>query len=145
MDTAMYRKIMFLAAMTGILALAVSCASYSNNDSTFADLASYMAKHGIELNRVQLLNHYVVGASSAMEFISGPRGVGIYKFNTSLKKQKERLERIKTTGVMYVVGKKFKALVNGSFVMIDYDTHPDAARLEKVFMEFRPAPENIPE
>ena len=75
-------------------------------------------------------------AESGFCFKINGRQIGVYKYNTERKKQKWRYQLIKDSGVLYINGVKFHAMINGSFVMIDYDTHPDKEKIMKAFKSF---------
>ena len=59
-----------------------------------------------------------------------------YKYDATKKKMKKKLDYIKKNECVYIVGNRFPARVNGSFVMVDYEINPQKDKLIRVFDEF---------
>ena len=51
---------------------------------------------------------------------------------------RNKLEYVEKNKFIYIVGRKYSAIANGSFIMVDYDTNKKKDLLLKVFMEFWP-------
>ncbi|MBR2425804.1 MAG: hypothetical protein IKB16_03590 [Lentisphaeria bacterium] len=77
-----------------------------------------------------------VHAEKGFSVMLAGRQVAFYKYNTKYKKMRNKLEYVNKNKCLYIVGRKYTAVANGSFVMIDYDTNPRKDQLLKVFMEF---------
>ena len=103
---------------------------------TFPDLITHFSKNGVIINGVGQLAYQLAQAEAGYCFRIGKREIGVYQYNLERKKQRHRYQLVKDSGVLYINGKKFKALINGSFVMIDFDTHPDGAKIAKAFESF---------
>ncbi len=62
--------------------------------------------------------------------------IGVYKFDTRNKKALKTLTRIDNLGYMYIMAIKKLAIVNGSFVMMNYDQYRDKDKREKIINAF---------
>ena len=123
-----------LAALS--LSALTACFTPGNYEKTFPELIEHFARNGIKVSAVTGLVTKLAQAESAFAFRIGDREVGIYKYNLERKKQLHRYRLVEDSGVLYINGKKFKALRNGCFVMIDYDTHPEQEKIVKAFESF---------
>ena len=123
-----------LAALS--LSALTACFTPGNYEKTFPELIEHFARNGIKVSAVTGLVTNLAQAESAFAFRIGDRDVGIYKYNLERKKQLHRYRLVEDSGVLYINGKKFKALRNGCFVMIDYDTHPEQEKIVKAFESF---------
>ncbi|MBR2435332.1 MAG: hypothetical protein IKB22_07655 [Lentisphaeria bacterium] len=77
-----------------------------------------------------------VHAERGFSVMLAGRQVAFYKYNLDRKKMRKKHEYIKDNGFVYIVGRKYTAEVNGSFVMIDHDKNAQKDLLLKVFREF---------
>ena len=123
-----------LAALS--LSALTACFTPGNYEKTFPELIEHFARNGIKVSAVTGLVTNLAQAESAFAFRIGDREVGIYKYNLERKKQLHRYRLVEDSGVLYINGKKFKALRNGCFVMIDYDTHPEQEKIVKALESF---------
>ena len=123
-----------LAALS--LSALTACFTPGNYEKTFPELIEHFAQNGIKVSAVTGLVTNLAQAESAFAFRIGDREVGIYKYNLERKKQLHRYRLVEDSGVLYINGKKFKALRNGCFVMIEYDTHPEQEKIVKAFESF---------
>ena len=119
-----------------VLCALTACFTPGNYEKTFPELIEHFARNGIKVSAVTGLVTNLAQAESAFAFRIGDREVGIYKYNLERKKQLHRYRLVEDSGVLYINGKKFKALRNGCFVMIDYDTHPEQEKIVKAFESF---------
>ena len=123
-----------------ILSLAVvllsSCAISRNNDRPFWDVIQHFEKNGVHVESVNPLDTRQVKAAGAYAFTIGERQIGVYKYDSNNKKHKEKLRRVDETGVFYVVGVRFNAIRNGSYILIDFEKHPQKAAIVNAFQTF---------
>ena len=77
-----------------------------------------------------------IHAESGFSVMLGGRQVAFYKYNTRRKKMRKKLDWIIENKCVFILGQKYPAMVNGSFVMIDYEKNPKKDLLVKVFQEF---------
>ena len=120
---------------TTIFILIAGCA-IDNNSLHEKDLADCLALYGVQIEYIRPLEPAVLYADSAMEMgISGKR-VAAYHFNTDLKAQKKRIEKIKKNKYVFIMGLKFPALVKGSYVLVNVNANPQKHKIIAAFNKF---------
>ncbi len=67
---------------------------------------------------------------------NNPREVGIFKFDAMNKKHLARLKRIDESGTIYIQGKQYDAIINGAFVLFEYESHIQKDAIVKAFNRF---------
>lgn len=149
-----------LFAVCAVLVLTAGCASSqrhtsaqylpaSERPSAFVQFFSGHDNNAVPIE--ELIRHILLktGAQPLCDMEPGPvhadkgfsvmlagRQVAFYKYNTKYKRMRSKLEYVNKNKCLYIVGRKYSAVANGSFVMIDHDTNPKKDLLLKVFMEF---------
>jgi len=132
-----WMKYIVLVPAVGMLLLLMACLTTNNNDRSLEDLYRHMVK---ETNCAFAgpvepgLAHAVAGFAVK---IAG-RDVYFYKYDTSVKEGRmaRKYQFVKDNGFIYLAGFKFSAAVNGSFIMVDYDTNEQKELLLKAFKSF---------
>lgn len=119
-----------------ILSVVSGCAFSNNNDRSFWDVINHFERSGVHIISVNPLDTRQVKAAGAFAFTIGERQVGVYKYDSTNKKHKEKLRRVDETGVFYVVGIRFNAIRNGSYVLIDFEKHPQKEAIINAFQTF---------
>lgn len=131
-----YRSFFFLAALIFSLGLCSACTHVvKNNDRTIQELARHMIKN-TNTRYCCDMEPGLVHAESGFSIWAGTHQVAFYKYNLERKKMVEKLEQIKKTNRVYILGYKYPALVHGSFIMIDYENTPMREELIKAFLSF---------
>lgn len=150
----------FIVACTGLLLLA-GCASsperhtsaqYMEPSQRPSAFVQFFSKHDNNAVPIEeLIRHILLktGATPLCDMEPGPvhaekgfsvmlagRQVAFYKYNTKYKRMRNKLDYINKNKCLFIVGRKYTAVANGSFVMIDYDTNPKKDLLLKVFKDF---------
>jgi len=121
--------------LTTIFIMIGGCA-VNNNSMHVKDLADCLALHGVKIEYIRPLQPAVLYANSGMEMgISGMR-VAAYHFNTDLKTQRERIERIKKNKYVFIMGLKFPAMVKGSYVLVNVNSNPQKHKIIAAFDKF---------
>ena len=77
-----------------------------------------------------------VHADKGFSVMLAGRQVAFYKYNTKYKRMRNKLEYVNKNKCIYIVGRKYSAIANGSCIMVDYEKNPKKDQLLKVFMEF---------
>ncbi len=77
-----------------------------------------------------------VHAERGFSVMLAGRQVAFYKYNVRRKKMRAKLDYIIKHKCVFILGHKYPAAVNGSFVMIDHELNPQRDLLLKVFEEF---------
>lgn len=133
----MVRKVLFPLIAAAMFFFS-ACAWFENDNSgkSHMDLIHHFASKGIKIETVEPLMYNLAQAESGFCFKINGRQIGVYKYNLARKKQQHRYQLVRDSGVLYINGTKFGALINGSFVMIDHETHPDKEKIIKAFKSF---------
>lgn len=132
----MMKKFLQTFCMSAFILIAASCAISRNNDRTFYEIIQHFEQSGVHVKSVNPLDVSQVKAVRAYAFTIGERQVGVYKYDSNNEKHKERLHRVDETGVFYVLGIRFNAVRNGSFILIDFEKHPQKSAIVKAFESF---------
>jgi len=136
----------FLIIFSLSLSLFVSgCSSISdkaekNYHLTYGNILEHFKKCGIEITSINSLRADVPNAESGFAFTIKGKQIGIYKFNPKFKKDRDKLERINKEGFLYLCAIKYPAIVNGSFVMVDYHINPEEGKIVEAFKSFAKDP-----
>lgn len=155
------KKLFRLFSVSAALLFAAGCASSekrhtsaqylpaSERPSAFAQFFSGHDNNAVPIE--ELIRHILLktGATPLCDMEPGPvhadkgfsvmlagRQVAFYKYNTKYKRMRNKLEYVEQNKCIYIVGRKYSAVANGSFIMVDHDTNPKKDLLLKVFMEF---------
>ncbi len=131
-----YSGLLFLAPLL-MLCLSSCAEKVDNSDKDLFDLVNHFKKSGIKIEGAAPLMADTIHAQEAVTITVAKREIGLYKFDSTFKKQRSRVEKIDENGFVYIIGLKVPARVNGSFVMIDADTNPEKDKLIKAFDSFR--------
>ncbi len=85
------------------------------------------------------LNPAPFRAKEAGAVLVGPNGkeIGIYIYDTKIKKQRDKLNYVKEHGYIYFNGQKIEACTNGNFMMIGHGKNPNKEKLVEVFESFK--------
>ena len=146
------KRILSLFSVSLLLFVLVSCAGESrhssgrwftslftgipdNNDVPIDELVKYILTKTDSEPCCDMEPGPVHAESGFSVFLAGKQ-VAFYKYDATKKKMRKKLDYIKKNGCVYIVGHRFPARVNGSFVMVDYEINPQKDTLIKVFDEF---------
>lgn len=132
----MIKKILQIFFLSLAVVFLSGCAISRNNDRSFWDVIQHFERNGVHVESVNPLDTSQVKAVRAYAFTIGERQVGVYKYDSNYKKHKERLLRVDETGIFYVVGVRFQAIRNGSYILIDHEKHPQRDAIVKAFETF---------
>jgi len=130
-----FKKTIGLLCGAALLAFLTGCASYNNNQNV-ADIVRHFQERGVKVDSVAPMPAEILRAESAVAIEVSGRQFGVYKFDIKVKKQKEKLDKIEENGSVYIMGVRFPALVNGSFMMMDYDQNPEKEKIVAAFKSF---------
>lgn len=119
-----------------IVMLLSGCAISRNNDSTFWEMIQHFERSGVHVESVNPLDTRQIKAARAYAFTIGERQIGVYKYDSNNEKHKERLLRVDETGYFYVVGIRYNAIRNGSYILIDFEKHPRKNDIVNAFKTF---------
>ena len=122
--------------LTITLIFSAGCTFSNNNDRSFWDLIKHFETNGVHVKSVNPLATIPVQAAAAFAFTIGTHQVGVYKYDSNNEKHREKLKKVDETGVFYAVGIRYKAVRNGSYVLIDTKNHPQGEEIIRVFKSF---------
>lgn len=129
------KKFCSLVLCSCALLLFSGCYSFANNHRNVMDVFRHFKDSGMEVDVVQPLFAYF-DSESAISMKMNGKEIGIYKYNVTVQKQRERLERIKKDNFVYVEGKKYPVITNGTFMLLGYEVNPQRDRIIEVFNSF---------
>lgn len=124
-----------LLVLTAI-SLISGCFRKENNSRTIAELVEHFNKSGLTIeSATPTLPEMILAQDGIVVKISG-KDVQLFKYDTRIQKQKEKLDKIYSNGKITILSVDFPAATNGSFVMLNYKGNPDEARLLETFESF---------
>ena len=123
------------------LTLAGAGCSWFEPDNNYLrpeDFARKLAADGLNVVAVRPLNPQPISATSAVEIKVGNSNIGVYKYDTSIKIHKARLEKIKKSRKIFFNGIPYPVYeVSGSFIVVGLDKHKDKERILKSLRNFK--------
>ena len=134
------KKAFALLLLTLAVMLLPGCSIFENDNNYMRpeDFARQLAKDGIHVDSIKPLMPQPLSASAAVELKIGPSNIGVYKYDTAIKVQRARLERIKKNKRVYLNGIPYPVYeVSGSFIIVGLDKHKDKKRILESFRNFK--------
>ena len=128
------------SAMLAAMLVCCGCSWFEpdNNYLLPEDFARKLTKDGLPVTAARPRNPQPLSATAALEMKVGGSNIGVYKFDTSIKLQKKRLERIKKSKKIFFNGIPYPVYeVSGSFIVVGLDKHKDKERILKSLRDFR--------
>ena len=119
-----------------VLAMLAGCA-VDNNYLHPEDFAEYLRRDGLTVEGVRKLRADPFSASDAAAIRVANSEVGVYKFDTTARVQRERLARIAETKRMYITGVPYPVKVQGSFVFFGLDRNPAKRKIIRTIEKFK--------
>ena len=130
----MNRVISFAACF--FMLLLCGCA-VENNHLKPDDFADCLRRSDIKVDSVHPILPDQIKASAACAVRVDGSEIGVFKYDVSVKAQRNRLERIAQTRKVYFIGMPFYAYVHGSFVFIGLDKCKQKHEVIKAIKKFR--------
>ena len=129
------------ATLLPVLILLLGGCSWFEPDNNYLrpeDFARKLTRDGLPVTAMRPLNPQPLSATAAVEMKVGNSNIGVYKFDTSIRIQKVRLERIKKSKKIFFNGIPYPVYeVSGSFIVIGLDKHKDKERILKSLRDFK--------
>ncbi|MBQ6352413.1 MAG: hypothetical protein IJJ28_04010 [Lentisphaeria bacterium] len=101
------------------------------------DFAEYLRRDGMTVENVRKLPPDPFSASDAAAIKVANSEIGVYKFDTTARVQRARLERIAEVKRMYITGIPFPVKVQGSFVFFGLERNPAKRKILKTIEKFK--------
>ena len=109
-----------------------------NNYLNPEDFARRLVLDGIKVDAVRQLNPQPIAATSAVEIQIGNSCIGVYKYDTTSKLHKSRLERIRKSKKIYFNGIPYPIYeASGSFIVVGLDKHQEKERILESLRNFK--------
>ena len=140
MEFLVMKKVFALPVLLVAVLFLAGCAIFEtdNNYLRPEDFASQLRKDGIQVDSIRPLRPEPLSATAAVELKIGPSNIGVYKYDTNIRVQKARLERIKKNKRVYFNGIPYPVYeVSGSFIIVGLDKHKDKMRILESFRNFK--------
>ncbi|MCX6985495.1 MAG: hypothetical protein NT118_12220 [Lentisphaerae bacterium] len=116
--------------------LIFGCFRNENNSRTLSDLVEHLNKSGLTIeSATPTLPEMILAQDGIFVRISG-KDIQLFKYDTRIPKQKEKLDNICSTGKITILSVDFPAVTNGSFVMLNHKGNPDETEILKAFESF---------
>jgi hypothetical protein len=101
------------------------------------DAITHFDDSGLKAEKIYpALADMIKAEAGAVLILEGQR-FEIYKYNMNIPEQREKIEKIRRNGEIVIVGFRHKALVNGSFMLLNYQGHPREADIIEAFENFK--------
>lgn len=115
----------------------VSCTMERNNNAkAIHDLISHFRDNGLDVGSLTGRQPNALGAvSGCAVYVEGDE-VEIYKYDNSDESERKLLEKYKIDGTITIMGSTVPIKVNGSFVLLFYQSNPKKDLLLKAFESF---------
>lgn len=110
---------------TGDGSIIIDGGDYSDGQDfrTYTDLMRTFRRASLPFTGCGKLLAEPAQAESAYRFRIGDRFIGVYYYNYSNRVQRAKLESIKESGILYVIGVPYRVYVNGCYVFTDIADH----------------------
>lgn len=108
-----------------------------NNYLTCEDFLRQLNEYQIPVTKAQRLDPVPMRASEGIAYEIDGLDIGIYKFNQDQELRRKRLQQIKDSGCIYMLGQKYPTAINGSFILIGYERNTQKARILEAFYNFK--------
>ena len=109
-----------------LMLFTVGC-GVNNNYLHPEDFAEYLRRDGIEVEAVRKLRPDPFRASE----------IGVYKYDSTARVQRERLDRIAREKRLYIIGIPYPVKVYGSFVFFGLDRNPAKRKIFRTIEKFK--------
>ena len=129
--------------LTVLFVLAVLCGAgcsffeVQNNYLTCEDFLRQLNEYQLPVTKAQRLDPAPLRASEGIAYEIGGLDIGIYKFNQDQELRRKRLQQIKDSGCIYMLGQKYPTAIHGSFILIGYERNTEKKRILEAFYNFK--------
>ena len=137
----MLKKIMVLLSAVLVILVVNGCAwgRYDNNYKTLDDMTRHFVNSDLGVDAVKPVMPFF-GAQSGCSLLIDGTEIGIYKYEVisgaAAKKTKAKLNDIYKKDYVFIEGLKYPVLLNGTFLLIGYETNKSRNKIIEVFQSF---------
>lgn len=125
-----------LLPVLAALILISGCFMKENNNRTLTELIEHFNKSGLTIESATPTLPEMILAQDGIFVRIGGKDIQLFKYDTRIQKQKEKLDKISSNGKITILSVDFPAKTNGSFVMLNYKGNPEEARILEAFESF---------
>ena len=132
------KKFFTLIITLATMIFAAGCAT-GNNHLAVEDFCQYLIDNGVPVTQVQPLRPEVFAAQHAWAFqIDGKadQEIGVYKYDITNNKMRERLEKYQEDGYAMAMGLKYPVVISGSFMLIGVEKNSYRTQIEAAAKSF---------
>ena len=122
--------------LIGILPYFFTGCQRDNHHKSLIDVVKHFEKNGLKVEVIQPSYAEIIKAQDGCQLTINGVNIEIYKYDIKNPKQLEKLKQIYKDGYIDVLSIKFDVKVNGSFIMLHGDSHPDNVKVNEVFDSF---------
>ena len=130
----MKHRLLMLSAL--LMLFATGC-GVNNNYLHPEDFADYLRRDGIEVEGVRKLRPDPFRASDAAGIKVAGSEIGVYKYDSTARVQRDRLDRIAREKRLYIIGIPYPVKVYGSFVFFGLDRNPVKRKIFRTIEKFK--------
>lgn len=127
---------MWMIPALSMLLFVTGC-SVNNNYLHPEDFAEYLRRDGIAVEGVRKVPPDPFRASDAAAVKVAGSEVGVYKYDTTARVQRDRLELISKEKRLYIVGIPYPVKVYGSFVFFGLERNPAKRKILRTIEKFK--------
>lgn len=127
----LFLPLLLLFMLTGCMT------SDANNYLKPTDFVAYLNRAGIKSDSARQIPGDPFGASEGCAIMVAGSEIGIYKFDQTVRLMRKRLDKIKESNCVYILGVKRPVVVNGSFVLFGQEKSPKKREIIQVFEKFQ--------
>lgn len=127
---------LIVTLLIGILPYFLTGCQKDNHQKSMIDIIKYFDKSGLKVEVIQPSYAEIIKAQDGCQLTINGTNIEIYKYDIKNPEQLEKLKKIYNDGYIDVLSIKFNTRVNGSFIMLHGDSHPDNVKVNEVFDSF---------
>jgi hypothetical protein len=131
----MIKKALFLQFALFMLLLC-GCA-VENNFLRPDEFADRLRRDGMNVESVREVSPQPFRANSGYAIKISGSEIGVYKYDSTSKIQKKRLERVVKDGCLYINGLPYPVVVYGSFVFMGLEKNPEKYAIIESIKKFK--------
>ncbi len=127
---------LYAVCLAAAAMLFVSGCDIEKDQRTLADLVRHYNEEGLKINEVKITEFRAIGAQEGGRIYAGDEAFEVYKFDLSDEKVRKKFEEISERKTLVLLGRSFPILVNGTFILLNYQKHPRKYDVVRIFETF---------
>jgi len=129
---------LILTLLIGILpCLLTGCQTQrDNSQKSLIDIIKHFDDNGLKVTVIQPSFAKAIKAQEGCQLTIDGSNIEIYRYNLKEPEQAEKLRQIHKDGYIDILSIKFEVNINGPFLMLHGNSHPDNVKIIEVFDSF---------